>query len=205
MMVRRLLPVVWSLAVARGACSTEAATPLPSDCSSCVAKGFGWSHGKQKCARGFRNTQCLSDGVHEASPPVRPPRPQFSSATSRQQRSDISLPAAATDGETVPAPSATILDLQQERDALLYLFALDPQAKNATAALAFETVLGNADIAVRTSSIIGAGRGAFARRAFHDGEQLGIYQCRQNNWGTMVKHDQGDPTRSWELNRTHVR
>ena len=72
-------------------------------------------------------------------------------------------------------------------------------AAAAAAAVGELASLGDGDVAVRTSTIAAAGRGAFASRAFAPGEQLGIYHCQAVPVG--AEHD---PSRSWHLNATHL-
>lgn len=81
----------------------------------------------------------------------------------------------------------------RERDALVELIS-DP---NGVASSPFENVIGNEEVAVRTSTLPRAGRGSFALRNFEVGEILGIYHCRH------VASVHADAHRSWHINDTH--
>ena len=64
---------------------------------------------------------------------------------------------------------------------------------------AASAALGNTHVAVCPSGIAGAGRGAFARRRFAAGEQVGRYICK-----VVRNTEHHDPLRSWNLNGSHV-
>ena len=58
--------------------------------------------------------------------------------------------------------------------------------------------LGDENVAVRRSSIEGAGRGAFARRSFEAGEMVGQFTCK-----VLPETEVIDSLRSWGMNETH--
>jgi len=101
------------------------------------------------------------------------------------------------------ALQAEHISVKLERDALHELLTQpDGHPDNASP---FESeIIGNNDVAVRTSLIPGAGRGAFAGRHFEAGAMIGEYKC------IVVGDD--DPTRgqyltsrfSWNMNETHI-
>ena len=115
--------------------------------------------------------------------------------------------AASDDGECNTAaaleaePGRAALEsrvrrLEAERAALLRLVS-DPKALRGGDARDEE--LGDDAIGVRRSQIPGAGRGAFARRAFAAGERVGQYKCE-----ALLRTDPRlDWTRAWALNATH--
>ena len=61
-----------------------------------------------------------------------------------------------------------------------------------------ESVLGSASVAVRSSGIRGAGRGAFALRAFAEGELIARFNC------LVVARGFSELAYGWDLNATHA-
>ena len=96
----------------------------------------------------------------------------------------------------LPVPSHSREQQLPEEEAALRSLETDPQALRQDPAL--DTVLGDpTSAAVRKSTIPGAGRGAFALRAFAMGEHLGVYKCR------MVPYGEGDRLYTWTVNASH--
>ena len=86
--------------------------------------------------------------------------------------------------------------MKLERDALWDL-VVHPTGRQAGMSR-FETrVLGSDDVAVRQSTLRGAGRGAFANRQFGTDEVIGSVKC------SLVPRDISNPSTSWSHNSTH--
>jgi hypothetical protein len=191
--------------------STAAAAPTvqPSsfaDCRSCLAAGFGWSQKRNRCGNFATKdaSQCphLPTNTAAPAPETAGVRDSCASGEALSSRSG----ELQTLRRQHAALAAEVKKLRQERAALEELVT-DPLAtgRGVRNISEFEVhVIGSPDIAVRTSSIGGAGRGGFANRRFLAKEELGEYRCLPTATGAGAGRADPDPTRSWGLNSTHV-
>ena len=109
------------------------------------------------------------------------------SSTSSSTSSSTYIPPSAS-----PLPPEFDLDLDLDLD-------LDSEAAPSNAGPSSDPRLGNADIAVLPSTLPGAGRGAFARRGFSAGDEVGTYRCtvvESGSEGQSALH-------TWKVNETH--
>ena len=119
-----------------------------------------------------------------------------SSASGYPSTSSASASASSTSSSTssstyIPPSSASPPPPEFDLD-------LDSEAAPSNAASS-DPRLGNADIAVLPSTLPGAGRGAFARRGFSAGDEVGTYRCT-----VMESGSEGQSAlHTWKVNETH--
>ena len=109
---------------------------------------------------------------------------------------DVFAGAGTTNHQEIEAIRTECTTIAMERDALLELLSGDASALSGR----FEKrVIGSADVAIRASTLFGAGRGAFAARVFASGEIIGTLKCK-----ATVRDQLGRSGHGWIINVSHT-